>query len=544
MTGSFPDKQVKFLFVHVPKASNYYKLIDEFTFINYLPMGVFAICDLLNREGIPSRISHLGLETLLDENFSIAKKVASEQIPMVGMSLHWHYQSFDVIDIAKKIKAVSPQTKIVLGGLTASRFAGEILREFPPIDAVICGDAESSVVPFARAAMGDSPCTYSEINNCVWRDRDGNIVNNGISYVADETALSRLDFCNLALLDHADGYRDYFKMPMFWMNHQSVAFNLKIRMKSNTMFPLALGRGCPADCSFCGGGKEAQKAICGRDNFVFRSVKSVVDTMAQAIEGGYESFLTCFDPTPQDDSYYYEWLTEIERRGLKCGLAVECWGLPSPRVIKKFSEIATLKKSYIALSPETGAEEIRKRNKAYYYYSNDALNQTMAHLAKYNIPTILYFTAGLPHETSDHMNETTQLSASLKKQYGKIIDGIFCIPVQIEPGSPLFENPEDWGVHSKRSCFMDFYRSHGDVDSGPFDYLGYATNTLAEADGELDAFRNVLQDFRCKHFCVLDPKLFGRLELKKMSRLLCILRHKAWEKKGYGALPKTRRTFC
>jgi radical SAM superfamily enzyme YgiQ (UPF0313 family) len=543
MTSPTNEKKINFLFVHVPKASNYYKIIDEYSFINFIPMGVFAICDLLNREGISSRITHLGLETLLDGDYSISKRVAREQVPIVGMSLHWHYQSYDVIDIAKKIREQSPKTKIILGGLTASRFAEEIMREFPQIYAVIQGDAESSVIPFAKAIL-NKQYDLTHVNNCVWRNTKGKIVKNGISYVADDKILSKLDFCNLKWLDHREAYRDYFKMPMFWMVNDSVKNNLKIRMKSKTLFPLAIGRGCPANCSFCGGGKEAQKKICGRENFVFRTPNSIVHTMEQAVSYGYQSFLTSFDPTPKDDTFYIQFLSEIRKRNLTCGLALEFWGLPSERIIKAFSQTVKLRNSYIALSPESGSEEIRCKNKEYCFFSNNELEDTMKHLLKYNVPTIIYLTAGIPGETSKHMAQTVKFANKLKRKYGRILNGIICMPVQIEPGSPLFENPKKWGVTSSRSSFMDFYLSHGECDSGPLDYLGYSTDTLSEGNNQCNQFRSIIQDFRCKNFCVLNLKLFGRIHINKLSQFFCALRYKRWKRKGFGKMPEFRRTFC
>ena len=541
MIGTKQGEPVEFLFVHVPKLSNYYKLTDEYTYVNYLPVGVFALCDQLNRNGIPARIKHLGLETISAPTFSIAQWVKTNRIPVVGMSLHWHFQSFDVIDVAKKIKAASPETVIVLGGLTASRFAAEILDSFEQIDAVICGDGDKGVVSFAKTVQRGTR-DYSSVENCIWRSKSGNIVENGISFVADAEALSSYDFANLSLLDHHEQYRDYYKMPMFWMNNASVEENLKIRMASETMFPLAIGRGCPVNCSYCGGGYSAHKKLCGREQYALRSVDSIVKTMRSAMGYGYTGFISSFDPTPKDDRYYLSLLETMRREKVKPGYGLEFWGLPSERIIESFTRTVDMRRSYIALSPESGSEKVRRRNKGM-YYSNDTLFKTMDLLAEYKVPTVIYFTIGLVDETAEDIRKTIALSALLKKKWKKEVVGVLCVPIQIEPGSPMFEDPEKHGLVSTRSTFMDFYHSHSRSDSGPFSYLGYTNKAYPEAGDDPKAYEDALQRIRCKNFCLLSPRLFGKIEMGLLSRALCRLRHAKWKKAGFGRVPLQRRTF-
>ena len=47
-------------FIHVPKFRSYYRPFGEFMCVNYMPMGLFSMAELLNRTGHPARIFHLG----------------------------------------------------------------------------------------------------------------------------------------------------------------------------------------------------------------------------------------------------------------------------------------------------------------------------------------------------------------------------------------------------------------------------------------------------------------------------------------------------
>lgn len=134
------------LFLHTPKFQNYYKPIGHFSFILFPPIGLLGLADYLRRNGHAARIIHLGVEQHKYGPLDMGRIIAEEKPSIVGLDLHWHFQSYDVIEIARKIKTVSPQTAVLLGGFTASIFAEEILRDFSCVDFVIRGDSEVPLV--------------------------------------------------------------------------------------------------------------------------------------------------------------------------------------------------------------------------------------------------------------------------------------------------------------------------------------------------------------------------------------------------------------
>lgn len=535
------EKQnIDFLFVHVPKFSSYYKPLDEFMFINYIPMGVFALCDILNKNHISAHIKHVGLEYIKNNDFSIAEYVREHRIKAVGLSLHWHYQSYDVIEVARKIKEASKETRIILGGFTTSLFAREIMEDYDFIDFIIAGDGEKGVLELAKALMEETD-DYSGISNCLYR-KDGKIVDNGITYLADYNELTGVEYANLSYLDHYEEYRDYFKVPLFWSLNASVKENIGKRISgAMTTFPLMVGRGCVVNCSFCGGGRDAQKKICKRDKPVFRPVNDVVDTMEQAIGYGYESFIICFDPYPHDDRYFLEMFAEVRRRKIICGMGFESWGLPTEEFVKAFGETFDKKTSYIALSPETFSERVRKINKGI-FYTNEAMVDIMQKMKDEGIPILLYMTIGMSGETAEDIRHNVEYGKTLRKRFKNAFDTIL-VPVQLEPGSPLFEDPEKYNAVTERKCFKDFYEYHKKPDSNPYSYLGYATEAIEETACDIEKFNEYIHKERCEHFCIMPLKLFGRFHIPGFQRFVCTMSHKRWLKHGYGKPMSERRTF-
>ncbi|MBN1760163.1 MAG: radical SAM protein [Chitinispirillaceae bacterium] len=528
------------LFVHVPKRSGWYKPLDEMMSINYIPMGVFGLCDLVNKNGITAKIRHLGLELILGTGFSVVEYVRTNHIRVVAISLHWHYQAYDVIETARRIKSASPETVIVLGGFTASIFSREILVSYEWVDCIIAGDGERGMVELARVVCRDRG-GYDAVANCVFR-KNGEIIDNGISSLTDVNALADIDFANLSYLEHYTEYRDYFKLPMLWSINATVKENRRRQVGgAASVFPLMTGRGCNFDCSFCGGGARAQKKICNREKAAFLPVAKVADTIEQAVGFGYESFLVCFDPDPSDSGYYRELFGEIRRRGIRCGMGFESWGLPDDPFIAAFAETFIREKSYIALSPESASEEIRQRNKGY-FYTNDELFAVMELTAEFRIPVLIYLTTGLPGEMRKHLEMNRIFARRLRRNYAHLVS-VIMVPVQLEPPSPMYETPEEFNITTFRKRFADFYEHHRRTDSNPFTHLGYLSHAYRDINGDTAAFDALVKDERCRNYCSIPVKLFGRWNIPWLSRLLCTMMHRRWLRKGFGRPTMERQTF-
>ena len=105
-----------------------YKPFGEYMYIKSMPVGLLAMADFLVKNGKSCEIVNLGVESIVDDQFDIIKYIKDSNAKVVAISLHWHYQSFDVIELAKKIKGGLPHIDIVLGGFNASFFAEEIME--------------------------------------------------------------------------------------------------------------------------------------------------------------------------------------------------------------------------------------------------------------------------------------------------------------------------------------------------------------------------------------------------------------------------------
>ncbi len=385
-------EKVDCLFLHVPKLKNYYRPIDQFIWINFLPMGLLGLADLLQRHSITTQVVHLGVEWIENKNFSILDYIRERSPRMVALDLHWHHQSYDVMEFAKKVKAFSPSSYILLGGFTASFFHEEIMRNFDAVDGLIRGEAEVPILELSQALLQGKEDLFS-IPNLTWR-RKGRVLVNPLSYVASEQDLNNLSFTNFPLLKNYPTYIQYIGQP-FYVKGVSRKKNFWMYSLKSPIFHLMVGRGCPVQCTWCSGNIPSQGAVTGRNKVTFRGVEEVLQSIREALSYGYETFHICFDPFPKEPDYFLKLFSRIREEKIKMECFFESFGLPTIDFIKAFKETFPGLKSLIALSPDVGSDRVRRIHKGH-PYTHRALIECLDQLERHQIFCDLFFTTRCP----------------------------------------------------------------------------------------------------------------------------------------------------
>jgi len=482
------------IFLHLPGALSPYRSPDQLTGVDSLPMGVLGLADLLQRSGISSEIVHLGVEWTEDPTFSWVSYLKDKSPRMVALDLHWHHQSFDVMEAARQVKAVLPQTYVLLGGLTASFFHEEIMKDFPSVDGIIRGEAEAPLVELGSALLQQKGDFFS-IPNLTWR-RKGKILINPLSYVASEEDLQSLSFANFSLLRNHSKYIQHEALVSRAGKIAGKRTAEKERMEL-PVFHLAVGRGCPVQCTWCSGGILAQRTISGRKEVIFRKIDDVLQTIREAISHGYEVFQICFDPYPQRHEYFLELFSRIREEKLPMECRFEAFGLPTIALIKSFKETFPGSKSFIILKPHVGSEHVRGIHKGY-AFANHTLMVCLEQLNRFRIPCHLYFTTGVPFETEEDMSETIRFQKEIQHRYS-MVKKIHHVTFEIEPGSPWHLYPEAYGVQTSLKTFMDYYHHSSERKDGP-PSLGYWIPNYFRGAGTAKDFETALHHAKTRHF--------------------------------------------
>jgi radical SAM superfamily enzyme YgiQ (UPF0313 family) len=518
-------ESVDVLFLHIPKLNNYYRPISQFIWINFLPMGLLGLADSLYRQSISTEVVHLGVEWIEDPHFSITDYIRQKNPQIVAIDLHWHHQSFDAMEWIKKIKAAFPQIFVLLGGFTASFFHEEIMKNFDAVDGIIRGEAEVPLPELTRALLQKEEDLFS-VPNLTWR-RKGRILINPLSYVASEEDLNSLSFNNFPLLKNYRTYVRYIGQP-FYVKGVSKKKNFWMYSLKSPIYHLTVGRGCPAQCTWCSGNIPSQVTITGRKKVTFRGLAEVLQTIQEAISYGYETFHICFDPSPQNPEYFLKLFSRIREEGVKMECFFESFGLPTSDFIKSFKETFPGPKSLIALSPDVGSDRLRKIHKGH-AYTNQALMDCLDQLERHGVFCDVFFTVGVPFEKEEDVQQTLQLQKRIRNRYSNV-RGIRTFTIEMEPGSPWHLNPEAFGVETHLQNFMDYYHYHSGKENA-FSSLGYwLPNYFSEAKNETD-FETKLQKIKCRHFCFIHPNA-RRSSTPFWGRRLCDLSSLVWKVKG------------
>ena len=524
------------LFIHTPKADNHYLPLGDFFNITYMPMGLVALANVLAGDGWRVEVAHAGVEWLENPARPIPETYAGHTIRAIGVSLYWHYQSFDAIEMAREMKRQHPNAFVFLGGVTSSYFAREILEEFPFIDAIVLGHGEGVVRQLVANLANNHP--VESVPSLALRV-DGEIVETrGLPFKEGVLpGLDELRYGDLSTLRNAERYASSFGFPLAYGREFSADENRSMLAMGRAFFPLFTGRGCPWKCSFCGGNQATLRKINGTSKVTWRHPKQVLDDIRAAMDWGYKTMSLCFDPTPWKDDYYLTVFEEIRRAQLDVDFYFECWGLPTQRFVKAFRQTFPGPESYLAISPDAGDEAVRKMNKQP-YYSNDEMFEVLDWLEAETISVDVFFSLALPGETVQSAQKTADMKRRIAERYSNA-RRVMTWTVQLEPGSPQFERPEAFDMVTDRSNFMDFYRAHGGDRADTYSSLGFKINGYfgdERDEGDIADFERHLQHLKCQQFCFLakDPRQWNAPEA---GRSHCLDRRKELARRRGHALP-------
>lgn len=433
--------KVDCLLVHLPQP-----LPGGGAFGMYLPLGLLALANLLNRNGHATQVLHWGIEKLKDPDFSLANLVKDHDVGLVGLSLHWHQQSGHCMEVASQVKAACPGIRVLLGGFTASYFAEPILRQHPAVDFIIRGDAEIPLLELVRALAAETP-PLARVANLSFR-QNGRVINNPITYVASGSDLDALDFADFALLRHAS---------TCWRTPLRMDSLSEERLLDYRTHFLCVGRGCLVDCSFCGGARQSQSLINGRDGLAWRSVDKTLETIRQVCQAGIEHLYLSFDPLPERD-YYRELFARLRQEKIDLSMSFECWSLPDAGFIDAFeSTFGAGRHSRLILSPESASERLRRRHKGF-FFTNRQLYEVLNHTGQKKVRTDIFLSYPLPGETTADLEATRAFVGDLEARFGEHAR-VFVQNFDLDPGSSLFREPGKYKIRRYCRSFEDYCRA-------------------------------------------------------------------------------------
>lgn len=400
------------------------------------PIGFLTISEYLLRHGFPVRIINLAVKMLRDRLLDPERLIGGLRPAAFGIDLHWLTHADGCLSLASLIKRLHPGIPVIVGGLSATYFQDEIMRDHPSVDFVLCGDSTEEPLRVLMTAI-KSGGGYEAVPNLVWRQR-GDVRNNGISHRPDNLDGLRFDYGHLMKM--ALKYRDPFGY---------IPFRDWPRYPVTSVFSV---RGCQHDCASCGGSHSAFGALCGREQPCYRSPELLAGDIRDISRYTGAPVMVIGDLMQAGRQYADRFLAQMGRRRVKNDIAIEFFSPPPPDLMRRVA--GAIPNFNVEMSPESHDPSVRAAfGKGYDNAALEAAAQSILAAGARRLD--LFFMVGLPGQNYSSVMDTVSYCGELLERFGgdgRLLPMIAPLAPFIDPGSRIFESPESYG-------YRIFYRS-------------------------------------------------------------------------------------
>lgn len=383
--------------------------------------ATLTLASYLTRNGQPARTYSAAGP---DWKFRVENWLREHDPPVVAVSCKWWDTLYGATELARFIRSINSDVKLVVGGQTATSFAEEIVKK-TAFDAVIKGDGERPLLEFVAGRPRSNVVT-----------KDG--LNLPVSYVQ-----SNSDPEDLRLLDDLT----------------EIAEPLLLQTVGHAAPYIWTGKGCRCACLYCGGSALGQKRLFGRRGYLYRPVDHVRHDMEVMARWSGNSIMFDFDPVadPQKGDYYRELFDALPQDHYH--LFFYAWSLPELDFIdllqKRFRSV------FCSLDAQCYSERLRRelaeKNQLKPFRPNADFEETIAKIASSpNMETGLYGIVGLAGERPEDMHAAYQWTSEVIRRYGLALGEVSVTPLSTEPGALIDRDPEKYGLVVSRKSFEDY----------------------------------------------------------------------------------------
>ncbi len=430
------------------------------------PIGFMTISSHLEAAGFKTRIVNIAVQMLMSDKFDVEKRIKSLNAKVFAIDLHWMPHAHGAIELAKIVKKYHPDSLVEFGGLTSSYFHRELI-ERPEIDLVMRGDTTEVPTVMLMEAISEGKKDLSDIPNLTWKDADGKIHENGVTY-----SLESLD----------DIKFDYGTMIKCVMRNMDINGALPWygwdKLPLTSVFTV---RGCSINCAECGGSHYANGTVVCRKKPAFRSPEKLAEDMSIIQSYLDTPIFIVGDLRQQSMGYAERFLEACKQHRIKNHVVIELFNGATPEYFQKIDSVFEGGWS-IEFSPDSHDEAVRMAlGKG---YTNEAIEKTIPAAFRNGCSRFdLFYMNGLPYQDRDSALYSVQAAERLWGSVNKD-DGLFIYNAPfapfVDPGSRIFEEPDKWG-YTLRARTLEDHRKLLDNPSWKH-VLSYETKWMTRDD--------------------------------------------------------------
>ncbi len=392
------------------------------------PIGFISIAGYLEKNGIPTRIVNIANRMLTGRHFNVERFVHKLSPLAFGIDLHWLPHAQGSLEIAALAKKLHPDIPVIFGGLSATYFYQELIQ-YPQVDFVVRGDStEEPMLQLMRRIRSRSP--VGDVPNLSWKDSQGTVHHNPLTWVPSELNDIPLDYSYP--VKSVIKYRSLADMLPFnnWLDYPVTA--------------VFTCRGCTLNCHSCGGSRFAFKQMCHRDEVAYRSPRLIAQDIHSIQRYLSGPVFIIGDIRQAGDDYADQLLREVKEIGTSGPIVLELFGAAGSDFFRRVKD--AIPQYNIQMSPETHDEEVRRAfGKG---WKNRDIESTIQAAQENGCRRFdLFYMIGLPGQDRQSVMRTVDYSHGMLKEFGSAVLHPHISPLApfIDPGSQVFERPEDYG---------------------------------------------------------------------------------------------------
>lgn len=392
----------------------------------YFPVGFKTLQRHLGDRGHDVRIVNLASLLVRYPHLDADRLLSAIEAPVVGIDLHWMIHVQGALAIAERLKALRPEVKILLGGISATYYADELVR-YPFVDWVMTGyDTHAPMAELcARVREGRS---VEGVPNLVHKDAHGAPTTAGLTHLPDTFA------CGI----------DWSVQPA-----APKTKGLPIREILSTQ-----NAGCAYNCPWCGGSRDAFRRIFGKQRAMARKppgeVRFEIESM-QRLEGAAGYHFYSVGSYNESKAGLLQFIDHLAATSLK-SISFEQFHLTPDDVLERMA--AANRRVSITLSPESHDPRIAKLS-GRGVYTNEEMEAWIDRALDKGIHAVdVWYFVGMPEQTRASALETVDYCERLLVKFkGRNVNPMLCPMVPfLDPASNIFESPESYG-------YRVFYRT-------------------------------------------------------------------------------------
>ena len=503
------------IFLHAPSVYDFRKkpifygpvsdVIPSSPVFEMYPVGFMTISSHLEAAGFRTRIVNIAVQMLQSDRFDAEERIRKLDAPVFAIDLHWMPHAHGAIELAKIVKKHHPDAKVEFGGLTSSYFYEELIQR-PEVDLVMRGDTtEVPTVMMMEALLkgGD----LSKVPNLVWKDADGRVHDNGLTYSLE--SLDEVMFDYGTMIKGVLRNRDISgALPWFGWD----------KLPLTSVFTV---RGCSVNCAECGGSHFANGRVVCRRRPAFRSPEKLAEDI-DVIQSYLDTpVFIVGDLRQQSQDYADRFLKECRERRIRNHVVIELFNGAGDEYFQKIDRSFDGGWS-IEFSPDSHDEKVRLAlGKG---YTNEAIERTIPAAFRNGCFRFdLFYMNGLPFQDRESAMDSARASRRLWGLVGRD-DGLFIYNAPfapfVDPGSRVFEEPEKWG-YTLRARTLEEHRRLLDNPSWKH-VLSYETKWMTRDDVAEISYDAAVELARCEHDAgrIDDVTMDQRIERTEFARSL------------------------